>query len=299
MQEKKIIKLDSYLQEQWNASSFSIGSEDSMEMKMAIDAALASERTSTGSRRWPVLQKVSVYLCCACLAAVAVLGIALHREMAHDPSLCCISTEKGQRASMVLSDGTKIWLNSDSEVSFPSFEKADSRDIYLKGECYFEVAKDEKKPFIVHTDLYDVTAVGTAFNVRAYDFDEKVKTTLFEGKVLVKGNGIDTSLLPDEAVVYNRSNGKYSKVLSELSYYDALWRGNELVVSSGTTLEQLATILERNYNFQFRFSDEKIKEYTFGGVIKNCQFANVLDLICLSAPVSYKMDGDVVVFSRK
>ena len=289
-------KPESYFKEQWNAADSSLDPAVSARMKGVIDRAIKPAE----KHRKP-LYRLTAFLCAAaCLAAFAVLGIHIYNDShAWSGALSHIRTEKGQRVSLTLQDGTRIWLNSDSEISFPSFENASSRDVYLNGECYFEVAKDSRKPFTVHTDVYDITAVGTAFNVRAYDDDESVKTTLIEGEVRVSGTGMDTRLLPDESFTYNRGLGTYAKDRSELSYYDTLWHGNELVVAPGTTLEQLSRILERNYNFQFRFTDDIIKGYTFEGVIKNSQFTNVLDVICLSAPVSYRMEGDYVVFSKK
>ena len=290
---------DSYFQEQWKAADPSLSAADAARMKAVIDRAIRCEEAPRRPRRNPY-KLVALLSAAACLTAVVMLGLTLFKGgPAASGALCSVHTEKGQRVSMTLPDGTRVWLNSDSEISFPSFDNASSRDVYLSGECYFEVAKDPAKPFTVHTDIYDVTAVGTAFNVRAYKTDETLKTTLIEGEVRVSGPGIDTRLLPDESVTYFRDKGSYARLRSELSYYDTLWHGNELVVAPGTTLEQLARILERNYNFQFRFSDEKIKGYTFEGVIKNSQFTNVLDVICLSAPVTYKMEGDYVVFSRK
>ena len=287
---------DSFFKEQWDAADTSIDAAVATRIKRAVDRAI-----KPAEKRRRSYYRLTTFLCAAaCLAAFAFLGIHLYND-SHTSSgaLSYIRTDKGQRVSMTLQDGTRIWLNSDSEVSFPSFDNASSRDVFINGECYFEVAKDSRKPFIVHTGVYDVTAVGTAFNVRAYKDDETVKTTLIEGEVRVSGTGIDTRLLPDESFTFNRDLGTYAKDRSELSYYDALWHGNELVVPPGTTLEQLARILERNYNFQFRFTDDKIKGYTFEGVIKNSQFTNALDVICLSAPVSYRMEGDYVVFSRK
>jgi ferric-dicitrate binding protein FerR (iron transport regulator) len=285
-----------YFQEQWDAADTAVDADVAARIKRAVDRAIKPAEKPRKS-----LYKLATFLCAAaCLAAFTVLGLHLYQDRHTPPgALSCIRTEKGQRVSLTLQDGTRIWLNSDSEISFPSFENAASRDVFLSGECYFEVAKDSRKPFMVHTDVYDVTAVGTAFNVRAYKDDESVKTTLIEGEVRVTGAGMDTRLLPDESFTYNRSRGTYAKDISDLSYYDALWHGNELVVPPGTTLEQLTRILERNYNFQFRFTDDRIKGYTFEGVIKNSQFTNVLDVICLSAPVSYKMEGDYVVFSKK
>ena len=296
MKDERDIIPERYFQEQWDAAAPSIDAEVAARMKEAIDHAIEPAEKPRKS-----FYKLTTFLCAAaCLAAFAVLGAHLYKDShASSGALSRIRTEKGQRVSLTLQDGTRIWLNSDSEISFPSFENAASRDVFLSGECYFEVAKDSRKPFTVHTDVYDVTAVGTAFNVRAYEGDESVKTTLIEGEVRVSGAGMDTRLLPDESFTYHRSRGTYAKDFSDLSYYDTLWHGNELVVPAGTTLLQLARILERNYNFQFRFSDDRIKGYTFEGVIKNSQFTNVLDVICLSAPVSYRMEGDYVVFSKK
>lgn len=288
---------ESYLQEQWEAADSYMDAADAARMKEAIDLAI---KPVERPRRRVFRYAMAVSFCSLCLVAALALGTRYFKSRpATTDSLCYANTDKGQRVSMTLPDGTRIWLNSDSQVSFPSFDNASSRDVYLKGECYFEVAKDESRPFIVHTGVYDVTAVGTSFNVRAYGSDETVKTTLIQGEVKVNGEGIDTRLLPNESITYDRTKGTFLKEHSELSYYDVLWHGNELVVPHGTTLEQLTRTLERNYNIQFKFTDETIKGYTFEGVIKNNQFTNVLDVICLSAPVSYRMEDDHVVFSKK
>lgn len=285
----------SFFREQWDAADPSLDAAAAARMKKAIDRAIMPQERPRRRSYW-----LAAALCSVCLVAVTAVGVFLFKGR-YFPSdaLSVVRTEKGQRVSLTLPDGTRLWLNSDSELSYPSFRNASSRDVFLNGECYFEVAKNDKQPFIVHTGVYDVTAVGTVFNVRAYADDEAVKTTLIEGEVRVSGSGIETSLLPDESITFNREGGSFVKTHSALSYYDALWHGNELVVPPGTTLEQLTGILERNYNFQFKFSDERIKGYTFEGVIKNNQFTNVLDVICLSAPVSYRLEGDYVVFSWK
>ncbi len=91
----------------------------------------------------------------------------------------------GQRAQVVLDDGTTVWLNSQSTLSFPSSFDSDTRKVRLKGEGFFDVEKDDKKPFVVQTSRYDVTVTGTSFNVFAYDKGSAFETSLLEGSVRI------------------------------------------------------------------------------------------------------------------
>ena len=295
--------IQEYFELQMEQASPRIDEGTASRMKLYIDQELGFDlkREVVPRRRRNVLRYVVAAVsgfAAAAVIAFLIIAIPAKRE-ARPARMAQAVTEKGQKASLVLPDGTKVWLNSDSRLSYSNFESSESRDVFLQGEGYFEVAKDPDHPFIVHTDSYDVTAVGTAFNISAYASDGFVRTTLMEGEVRIDHDSFTARLFPDQSMTFDCNTRRFTRTESHESYCDALWRNNELYIEYGTTLEELSRTLERNYNISFSFKDESLKKFTFGGTIRNCQLTTVLDLLSLSAPVKYRLEGGCVVFYRK
>ena len=198
-----------------------------------------------------------------------------------------VLVDKGQRASVVLPDGTKVWLNSHTELTYNGDYGKENRQVVLSGEGYFEVAKDTASRFIVKAGEMEVEALGTTFNVKAYQEDRELITTLFEGKVR-------TSVGKDEVLLKRRMI-----ISDDLAAYARMWKDNELVFR-GATMEEVAVMLDRLYNVKVRFASEKVKRYRFSGVIKNNSLDNVIELISLTAPIMYKkVGGEIIIEERK
>lgn len=139
------------------------------------------------------------------LLLVGVAGIFFAGRMLSDERMQQVIVPAGQRAELQLSDGTKVWLNSKSRLEYPASFGWHSRKVKLSGEGYFEVTHNERKPFVVQTEDYDVRVLGTTFNVYAYDNDRYTfETALLEGMVEVSSRS-DASqrlvLQPNEAAV--------------------------------------------------------------------------------------------------
>lgn len=116
-----------------------------------------------------------------------------------------VYADKGQRSNLVLPDGTKVWLNSDSKLEYDNTYGVKERKIRLTGEAYFEVAKDKEHRFLVSTGLMDVEALGTAFNVQSYPNEDEITTTLLEGKVKISTPGQEAILLPNQQACFGKS----------------------------------------------------------------------------------------------
>jgi len=127
----------------------------------------------------------------AVIAVVVLAGSYWHTQKMNEQisgfqvAVNTISVPAGQRANLQLSDGTNVWLNARTTMTYPAFFTGSSREIQLDGEAYFEVEHDAKKPFIVHTEGYDVEVLGTSFNVEAYSGSTDFEAALMEGEVLV------------------------------------------------------------------------------------------------------------------
>ena len=143
-------------------------------------------------------------------AVIAMIAFIIHKEyqeyrFEHSTEMQMMTVPAGQRASLVLADGTIVWLNSNSTLKYPATGfHAKERKVILEGEGYFEVAHNEKHPFIVETEKYDIRVLGTTFNVSAYPNSGLFEASLIEGKVKVHTAYEDMTLYPkDKAVLEN------------------------------------------------------------------------------------------------
>lgn len=229
------------------------------------------------------------------------IGIASHvytRESMTVKNEYLVEADKGQRASITLPDGTKVWLNSHTQVSYDSNYGLKDRVINLTGEAYFEVTKDKEHRFIVKTGDLAVEALGTSFNVKAYNEDLQIVATLFTGSIRAIVGKNSVVLAPEQQVVFDRESSQLKVDKPENVLYACMWRDNELAFK-GETLDDIATRLNRIYNIQVEFKSEKIRQYRFSGVIKNNSLDNIIEIISLTAPIMYESRGDTIILSEK
>ncbi|MDR1555412.1 MAG: DUF4974 domain-containing protein [Tannerellaceae bacterium] len=233
-----------------------------------------------------------------CLSTGISSYVYVQKETATGKKEYVILAEKGQRSVIYLPDGTKVWLNSYTEIRYANNYGKNKRLVSLTGEAYFEVAEDKNCPFIVNADEMQVEALGTTFNIRAYKEEKEIVATLFSGKVQASVGNESVILYPDQHVTFNKAGRQLTTHIPQNSTYARMWRNNELAFE-GHTLGDIAVSLNRMYNVQIVFESENIKQYRFSGVIKNNSLENVIEIISLIAPVSYKVKGDTIVLSEK
>jgi ferric-dicitrate binding protein FerR (iron transport regulator) len=173
-------------------------------------------------------------------------------------------TPRGGEYQLVLSDGTKVWLNAASSIRYPTRFTGPERKVYLQGEAYLEVARDVQHPFKVCTPKTDITVLGTSFNIKSYADETYERTSLVDGRVRVATKtGDAVTLLP----------GMQSMMTSSLQSGDAdleealAWR-NGLFVFEHESLESICRKLSRWYNVDFRFDDPSVKRLRFTGRVK-------------------------------
>ena len=116
---------------------------------------------------------------------------------------------RGSEYSIVLADGTKVFLNASSEIYYPVVFPGDKREVGLKGEAYFEVAKDEHRPFFVQTGDVRIRVLGTSFNVTSYPEHEKIETTLEQGRIQITNGKEQVDVVPGKQVVYDKKNSQF------------------------------------------------------------------------------------------
>lgn len=202
-----------------------------------------------------------------------------------------MSVSNGQKADIILADGTKVYINSDSRIVYDNTYNKKTRMVSLEGEAYFEVAKDKEKPFIVKANGINVQALGTSFNIRAHKDDKSVAVSLISGKVKVDDGRHEAYMKPNERLVCNLTNGQFEKSELHPNASYLLWRSNELAFY-GESFEEICTMLTRMYNCKFIFKNEKVKQYTYHGIIKNSSLNNVLEYISQAGGINYKIKSD-------
>ncbi len=204
------------------------------------------------------------------------------------------SNPAGQKSIIDLPDGTKIHLNSESEIEFPKEFSADSRMVSLKGEAFFEVQK-EQRPFLVQIGNTTIQVLGTSFNVNKRD-KESLYVALVTGKVSVKtNNGSQMNLDPNEMLKVEE-DGAYRK--TRFDPMDVIgWKDKYLVFKS-TSLLEIKKILEQWYGVKIELEGYIDENWTYSGVYKDEMLENVLRGICLTSGMSYKLENKKVTLTN-
>ncbi len=230
-------------------------------------------------------------------AAVLVLAVAVSYALLNSlkgegsPSAMNeVICPAGQIAEVVLADGTHVWLNAESSIRYPSVFNGKNRSLELKGEAFFDVMKNAKKPFMVKVNDIKVKVLGTSFNISAYPENNFMETTLVEGKVelLNKQGKKILDMEPGQKASYNLSAKKV--LLSEVDtrFYSS-WKEGKISFYN-ERLETIMDKLERWYNVEFVFNDDEIMDYRFTGtILKHKPLFQVLEVIKLSSPIKFKI----------
>jgi len=195
---------------------------------------------------------------------------------------------KGGEYKLTLMDGTKIWLNSNSKLSYPSEFGDGVRKVQLEGEAYFQVAKDSLHPFIVDVNKIQVKVLGTSFNVNAYGDNDEIVTTLVEGKVEVKDEfwGEKAKLLPNEQFRFNKLNGKCAKDKVDTKIYTA-WTNGRFVFEN-ENLQEIMNRLSRWYDVEVFFLNNDVKNLKFSGDVARYEDINqILEMIEVTQKVKF------------
>lgn len=204
-----------------------------------------------------------------------------------------IETGIGERSKITLPDGSGIWINSCSAISYNNTYGEKERSVRLKGEAYFEVNTDTVKPFLVHADIFTYRVTGTSFNVYSFDNENEVSIALLEGGVTIEFGNTAEKLSPGEAFTYNKTSGEHKRSAIDVNRLSS-WRNGELIFEN-MTFEELAKRLERSFNVQFAFENEKVKKESLGGSFHNYEsLETIMKVISSGVLIKYEIKEDIV-----
>lgn len=206
---------------------------------------VSSQTIQKQRRQWFV--KLSRYA--AIILFPMLILFSIHEYTLKDGAveMLAVSVPSAMTKNISLPDGTEVVLNANSTLTYPKKFKGNTREVFLTGEANFSIFSNKKKPFIVNVDHLNITALGTKFNVKAYDL-EKIITTLEEGSVRVATDQDDILLLPNEQVIYLKSADVFEK--KEVDIKDVTgWLSGDLIFDAVPLSEMFAEI-ERRYGVQ-------------------------------------------------
>jgi len=210
-----------------------------------------------------------------------------------------LHTPRGGGYRLVLSDGTKVWLNSATQLEYPEYFVGENRVVKLNGEAYFEVAHNADKPFLVELNDIGVKVLGTSFNIMAYDDESAVETTLLEGSVEISTQENESvRIVPSEQAVYSKPDRDLTTKLVDPEQFVA-WK-NDIFIFDNEALGSIFKKLSRWYFVNIEFEDASIESLHFTGYFRRYdEIGKILELIEATNKVEFKVRGNEILVAHK
>ncbi len=237
-----------------------------------------------------IIHYAAVFLLVLGIGGMAGFFISKSSFSPRETGLQKVTATRGSVSIVELQDGTKIWLNSDSQLTFKEDFINKERQASLTGEAYFEVAHNKDFPFLIQTGYIVIRDLGTTFNIKAYPEDNYIETSLVEGKAEVLTNDRKSiyTLEPGESALYFPEENRL-KITSVENNVLSAWRNGKFVIRN-QRLEDICKELGRWYGITFYFENENLKDYRFTGNIKKSTTAQlVLKVLKTSAGFNYRI----------
>jgi ferric-dicitrate binding protein FerR (iron transport regulator) len=273
------------------------------------------------------LRKYKWFYAAASVLIICAVGVLIktttQRNSSGKTGIQRVFVKPGSRSQIILPDGSIVRLNGSSGLTYPKDFNKEVRNVYLKGEAYFEVKKDAEHPFVVHTSNIDIKVLGTVFNVKCYEQDETIEATLLRGSIQVY-NKTDPSapkiiLKPNEKLVFRKKTDEIPltqnkvNVDSSVSYRanneisisalsstqpDSLkeeisWLYNRLIIDDDSFVK-MAEKMERWYGVTIQIMSPELERYHFKGIFQNETIEQALDALRLTASFNYKINNDTI-----
>ena len=271
---------------------------DRIDVMNSVDTEVSLEKFKSGIRNSKRVRLSSTWnkyilLAAAFIAGLIFAGGVTWNWVTKNKSEYVLLTTAGQRAQTILPDGSKVWLNSSTKIVYHNSLFSSQRRVDITGEAYFEVTHNSHIPFIVTNRGVSTKVLGTKFNVRARENEEFVITTLLEGLVNVTTptNENGRRLVPGQSAMVNTKT--YKERLTTYKYPDEilLWMNDDIIFNQ-TTLSDIARILEKMYNVEFIFSNEKLKKERFTAKFPtSSSLDEILNVISHTNHFKYRKDG--------
>lgn len=264
------------------------------ELLQRIERILARAR-----RRRMLFRAAAILIPCALILGLwANLNSRLGGALFSADEQQTVAAAVGQRKEVIFQDGTRVFLNAGTTISYPERFGLSERRVHLDGEAYFEVAHNPRRPFVVETsDNASVRVLGTEFDVKAYRSDPTISVVLIQGSVEFAQGTSSFRLKPSQRLVYDKQMGTSS--IESLSNADQtiLWSRNTIYFRD-TPMREVVRELERWYDVQFEVADPKVYNFTFSLQTPNLPLRELLDELENIAPIRCSINKKIVVVNE-
>ncbi|MNE24036.1 fec operon regulator FecR [compost metagenome] len=267
--------MDQFLEAGWGRSTEEISTEVSTKLKNNLYRSIAQESEVIQQK---AINHFSFLKIAAAIALLIAFGAGLfyvynYRNQVNEQWVR-IDNQGSKIKSVSMPDNSIIWLNANSSISYSNLYNTTKRELKLSGEAFFQVTKNHQKPFIVHSGNISTTALGTSFNISAYEKDQIVRVVLVTGKVAVDlkksfNNEKRVILTPGKMIEFENKNAKWTSSMINTNSV-TLWRNNKLVFVNELLPDALRK-LARHYHVNIRFNEEELSHLYFDGTFESTE----------------------------
>lgn len=233
---------------------------------------------------------------------IATMWININNKVGNilfrNPETVCETSVLGERKTVVFQDGTKVYLNAGSKLSYPSFWGLKSRDVKLDGEGFFDVVKNPRRPLTVNINGASLAVYGTRFNVKAYDLEDLIEVLLFDGSVDFETEDKTYHLQPSEQLTFNRVTEKVDIISLKHTDDEVLWTKN-IIMFRNKPLKNIAEVLSRWYNVTFEIEDESLNDRKFTLKTAHQPLQTLLDEMEYVSDIDFELEGEKVKVRKK
>lgn len=246
-------------------------------------------------------QRINIFLKFAVAASIIIcVGILTYQFFISQSQEQWIDyyCQAGGFTKIQLSDNSHVYINSDSRLRYPIRFSGRQRSVEMEGEVFFEVTRDPKKPFIVHSDMIEVRVIGTSFNIKSYKSDSLIYATLVDGciELIVNGHTEHYILEPNEQACISKISGDVT--ISNIDPdFNTGWKNGHLTFYK-MKFTDICTLLQRKYGYTIEIRDQDLSNTIFTGrFIKDENIFQVLDIIRQNTPFSYSVQDNVIIIT--
>ena len=281
-------------------------------------------RPTVYRRLWPVTTRTAWAIGCAaaCLIVFLFLYLPAPKKVERQVAQNTVMTKPGSKSKVLLPDGSQVWLNADSRITYDESFRGPYREVKLCGEAYFDIAKDSHHPFIIHTSSIDVKILGTSLNVRSYRNEQNTEALLIRGSIEVslRSNPDKKIILhPNEKIVVKNSvalittgasstaskdSGEPAMILGKAHFQqkdsavsEVLWVKNKLAFDE-ESLPDVASKIERWYDVKVIIRDEELKKTHYTAVFEYENLEQVMEALRLTGNFKYSINKNEVTITR-
>ena len=292
------------LQQKWNLSSDYSELDESDKNRMLFNIKeQIYENEIAKNNKIKFFKKIQKYAAIFLIGSL-IGGYFLYQNLSEEQvAYITFENPKGETSVFILPDGSKVRLNAESKLVYPSKFDKNIREIKLQGEAYFEVTKDVKKPFIVKTSEIEIKVLGTSFNVSAFPNEETIEATLVTGKIsisdtrLKKSKKHDFVMYPNHNASFNIKKREFVVDKVDTKKYIS-WTEGKLIFED-ESFSEIKRKLERKYNVKFVSGTELLNNYKYNITITDESIESILNLLQKTTPIVFKIENDSIYISKK